>query len=84
MDWKKYQVGSLWDNGKTIRGSINIPENVERNEDGSTKVTILRNTFKKEGESTPDFRVYAGLPKLEGPKKEDEVVVEEEDEDIPF
>lgn len=93
-NWKEDEMGGLWKNEKSgFRGTLTI--------DGKTqRVIVLPNSFKQEGDKSPDFRVYKDnwVPDpnyakngAEREKKSGKVtpapnsyVDEEEIEDIPF
>jgi len=69
-------LGGLWINqsakGEYLSGTVN-----------GVKVICFRNTFKKEGEKTPDWRVKRSVPKTPGsPTLPEPAPVD--DSDVPF
>lgn len=60
---KENEIGALWtkeskNGNKFMSGTIEI--------DGQKKeVVVFKNTYKKEGEKTPDFRIYQSEPRNE-------------------
>jgi uncharacterized protein (DUF736 family) len=70
---KENEIGALWerkssDGKEFMTGTINLGETV-------MEIVVFKNGFKKEGEKTPDWRIYKSRPKPEvadGPVAEDE------------
>lgn len=64
-------IGALWikegAKGKFLSGVVEI---------GGEKhnVVVFKNTLKKEGERTPDYRIYASKPRDAEAKQEDDSV----------
>lgn len=59
MEKKKDEsIGALWisDNPKiAFSGTLNM-------ESGKTKIIVFKNSFKKEGETSPDYKIYISKP----------------------
>jgi len=75
---KQESIGGLWlqkdKSGNTyMSGSI-----------GDVKVAIFKNTFKKEGEKTPDYRVYPKLERAAPPAEAQAAAPVPEETDVPF
>jgi len=75
-DWKEREAGAFWSrekNGgeKYLTGYVEV--NGER-----VQVVAFRNKFKKEGENTPDLRVYLDNVKMEGSSQSNTKKVEED------
>ena len=76
---KDESIGALWisDNPKVaFSGNINM-------ESGKVKVIVFKNSFKKEGEKSPDYKIYISKPKQEGTQSNNESTTDK-DEDLPF
>lgn len=65
-------IGALWikesAKGKFLSGVVEV--NGEK-----LNIVVFKNTFKKEGEKSPDYRIYASKPREEA---------KADDEDISF
>jgi len=78
---KNESIGGLWLNkGKDKEGK---PMTYMAGSINDVKVVVFKNTFKKEGEKTPDYRVY---PKIEraAPAAADITQAGPEETDVPF
>lgn len=74
------QVGSFWLNTskagkKYMSGSIDLPNQ------GRVKVVMFKNEHKKEGETTPDYKVYLSEP---APENRSEQRQSPAEDDCPF
>ena len=77
MGEKKESIGGLWlseeKEGKQryMYGSIN-----------GEKIVVFKNTYKKPGEKTPDYKVFASTPREAVP--EDRPRSDQDDSGVPF
>jgi hypothetical protein len=77
-------IGGLWlkdgKNGKFMSGNIDLKELAEQtSETEKIPIIIFKNDRKKEGENTPDYRIFLGKP-----KEKQEPIPEERSELEPF
>ncbi len=60
MAEKKQSIGALWSrngqNGEFLSGDVTI--NGQK-----TEIVVFQNTYKQEGEKTPDWRIYVSEPR---------------------
>jgi hypothetical protein len=75
---KDESIGALWisDNPKVaFSGNINM-------ESGKVKVIVFKNSFKKEGEKSPDYKIYISKPKQEDTQSTQSTTAD--DQPLPF
>ena len=78
-DQKKQSIGGLWIN-TSAKGDEYLSGDIE-----GRKVIIFKNTWKKEGEKTPDWRIYEKdeMPTKAQPQGE-EKQRDKYDDGVPF
>jgi hypothetical protein len=74
MESKEKSVGAFWlktgKNGKKfMSGSLNIKEIAEQTQDiEKVSVIMFKNTYKQEGDKSPDYKLFLSKPKDESAK----------------
>lgn len=93
---KKEELGALW-RKKSMNGSEYYSGTINFNGE-KKEVVVFQNSYKKEGERTPDFRIYlserkeqpaaqpttSARPQVKSTKKPDVQIEALSEEEIPF
>ena len=66
-------MGALW----VKKGKVRFLSGIIEHPDGTKMdIVVFKNTYKKEGDNQPDFRIFEARPKAEVPPPEEHTDVE--------